>query len=42
MPQDAWRIDNTPIAGETEVLCDVEALNIDSASFRHIGEQSPG
>ncbi|HLX26299.1 MAG TPA: L-erythro-3,5-diaminohexanoate dehydrogenase [Candidatus Cybelea sp.] len=39
MPQDAWRIDNTPVAGETEILCDVEALNIDSASFRQICEE---
>lgn len=39
MPQDAWRIDNTPVAGETEILCDVEALNIDSASFRQISEE---
>jgi L-erythro-3,5-diaminohexanoate dehydrogenase len=38
MPQDAWRIDNTPIAGPGELLCEVEALNIDSASFRQIGE----
>ena len=36
MPQDAWRIDNTPIAGPTEILCEVEALNIDSASFRQL------
>lgn len=39
MPQDAWRIDNTPVAGETEILCEVEALNIDSASFRQICEE---
>lgn len=39
MPQDAWRIDNTPIAGESEVLCEVDALNIDSASFRQICQQ---
>jgi L-erythro-3,5-diaminohexanoate dehydrogenase len=38
MPQDAWRIDNTPVPGPTEILCDVEALNIDSASFRQICE----
>lgn len=38
MPQDAWRIDNTPVAGSGELLCAVEALNIDSASFRQIGE----
>ncbi len=36
MPQDAWRIDNTPVAGSNELLCDVEALNIDSASFRQL------
>lgn len=38
MPQDAWRIDNTPVAGANELLCEVEALNIDSASFRQLGE----
>lgn len=36
MPQSAWRIDNTPVAMENEILCDVEVLNIDSASFRQI------
>jgi L-erythro-3,5-diaminohexanoate dehydrogenase len=36
MPQDAWRIDNTPVAGPNELLCDVEALNIDSASFKQL------
>lgn len=38
MPQDAWRIDNTPRAGSNEILCEVEALNIDSASFRQLCE----
>ena len=38
MPQDAWRIDNTPHAGSNEILCEVEALNIDSASFRQLCE----
>jgi L-erythro-3,5-diaminohexanoate dehydrogenase len=38
MPQDAWRIDNTPVAGSGEILCQVEALNIDSASFKQLGE----
>ncbi len=38
MPQDAWRIDNTPVAGSNEILCEVEALNIDSASFRQLSE----
>ncbi len=36
MPQDAWRIDNTPVAGSSELLCEVEALNIDSASFKQL------
>ncbi|MGC1381303.1 MAG: L-erythro-3,5-diaminohexanoate dehydrogenase [Candidatus Baltobacteraceae bacterium] len=36
MPQDAWRVDNTPVAAENEILCEVEVLNIDSASFRQI------
>jgi L-erythro-3,5-diaminohexanoate dehydrogenase len=38
MPQDAWRIDNTPVAAENELLCEVDALNIDSASFRQLCE----
>ncbi|GAC1309752.1 MAG: L-erythro-3,5-diaminohexanoate dehydrogenase [Vulcanimicrobiaceae bacterium] len=38
LPQAAWRLDATPVAGATEILCDVETLNIDSASFRQIGE----
>jgi len=38
MPQDAWRIDNTPAPRENEILCEVEVLNVDSASFRQIAE----
>ena len=38
LPQNAHKIDNTPVAFENEVLCDVETLNIDSASFRQISE----
>jgi L-erythro-3,5-diaminohexanoate dehydrogenase len=38
MPQDAWRIDNTPVAAENEILCDVDVLNIDSASFHQIAQ----
>jgi L-erythro-3,5-diaminohexanoate dehydrogenase len=38
MPQDAWKLDNTPAAGENEILCDVEVLNIDSASFAQIAQ----
>jgi L-erythro-3,5-diaminohexanoate dehydrogenase len=36
MPQNAWRLDNTPAARENEILCEVEVLNIDSASFTQI------
>ncbi|MDQ2866382.1 MAG: L-erythro-3,5-diaminohexanoate dehydrogenase [Candidatus Eremiobacteraeota bacterium] len=42
MPQTAWKIDNTPIAFENEVLCDVEVLNIDSASFKQIFDECGG
>ncbi len=38
MPQSAWKLDNTPIAFENEILCDVEVLNIDSASFKQISD----
>jgi L-erythro-3,5-diaminohexanoate dehydrogenase len=39
MPQDAWRIDNTPSAGPGEILCDVDVLNVDSASFRQLRDE---
>ena len=42
MPQSAWKIDNTPIARENEILCDVEVLNIDSASFKQIADACDG
>lgn len=42
MPQSAWKIDNTPVAFDNEILCDVEVLNIDSASFKQIGESCGG
>ena len=38
MPQSAWRIDNTPIPHDNEILCEVETLNIDSASFKQIAD----
>jgi L-erythro-3,5-diaminohexanoate dehydrogenase len=38
LPQTAWKLDATAIAHANEILCDVEALNIDSASFRQIAE----
>ena len=40
MPQAAWRLDNTPVALDNEILCDVEILNIDSASFKQIRRRS--
>jgi L-erythro-3,5-diaminohexanoate dehydrogenase len=42
MPQTAWRIDNTPVALENEILCDVEVLNVDSASFKQISDACSG
>lgn len=42
MPQSAWKIDNTPVALENEILCDVEVLNIDSASFKQISDECKG
>ena len=42
LPQVAWRLDNTPLPHTNEMLCEVEALNIDSASFRQISEACNG
>ena len=42
MPQSAYRLDNTPVAFENELLCDVETLNIDSASFKQIRDHCGG
>lgn len=39
MPQRAWKLDSTPVALENEILCDVESLNIDSASFKQICDE---
>ena len=36
LPQGAWRLDNTPRAYANEILCAVETLNVDSASFAQI------
>jgi L-erythro-3,5-diaminohexanoate dehydrogenase len=38
MPQAAWRLDNTPVPYANEILCAVDVLNIDSASFRQIAD----
>lgn len=43
LPQPAWRLDNDPSRlFETEILLDVETLNIDAASFRQMEEASGG
>ncbi|MEO6914053.1 MAG: L-erythro-3,5-diaminohexanoate dehydrogenase [Candidatus Baltobacteraceae bacterium] len=42
MPQSAHKLDNTPIAHENEILCDVEILNIDSASFKQMSDLCNG
>jgi L-erythro-3,5-diaminohexanoate dehydrogenase len=38
LPQAAWRLDNTPAPYANEILCAVDVLNIDSASFKQIGD----
>jgi L-erythro-3,5-diaminohexanoate dehydrogenase len=38
LPQNAWKLDARPIVFANEILCDVDALNIDSASFRQIAD----
>ncbi|MDQ2871640.1 MAG: L-erythro-3,5-diaminohexanoate dehydrogenase [Candidatus Eremiobacteraeota bacterium] len=42
MPQSAWKLDSTPIARDNEILCEVETLNIDSASFKQIRDACNG
>ncbi|MGH7728389.1 MAG: L-erythro-3,5-diaminohexanoate dehydrogenase, partial [Vulcanimicrobiaceae bacterium] len=42
LPQAAWRLDPSPPAREHELCCEVEALCIDSASFRQIDEACGG
>jgi L-erythro-3,5-diaminohexanoate dehydrogenase len=42
LPQVARKLDATPAAHANEILCDVEALNIDSASFRQIVDANDG
>ena len=42
MPQSALRLDNTPVARANEILCEVEVLNIDSASFKQIADAEEG
>lgn len=42
MPQSAHKLDNTPVALENEILCEVETLNVDSASFKQIRDACGG
>jgi L-erythro-3,5-diaminohexanoate dehydrogenase len=42
LPQAAWKLDNTPRAYANEILCAVETLNVDSASFRQMSEACAG
>ena len=42
LPQNAWKLDNTPVAQTNEILCDVEALCIDSASFKQMSDDCEG
>jgi L-erythro-3,5-diaminohexanoate dehydrogenase len=41
-PQPAWRLDPDPRISDTEVLIDVERLNVDSASFRQLSGEAGG
>ncbi len=41
-PQPAWRLDPDPRISDTELLIDVERLNVDSASFRQLAEEAGG
>ena len=42
LPQGAWRLDNRPAAGPSEISCAVDVLNIDSASFKQIADACAG
>lgn len=42
LPQAAWKLDDTPHAYANEILCDVETLNVDSASFKQIADACAG
>ena len=42
LPQAAWKLDNAPRAYDNEMLCRVETLNIDSASFKQISDACGG
>jgi len=43
LPQAAWKVSNdTSTLYDNEIMIDVEALNIDSASFRQMAEAAGG
>jgi L-erythro-3,5-diaminohexanoate dehydrogenase len=42
LPQQAWRLDPSPTAGQDEVVLDVERLNLDAASFRQLRSEHGG
>lgn len=42
LPQPAWKLDNTMEIYDNEILIDVSALNIDSASFTQIKQEAGG
>jgi len=42
LPQGAWKIDNSMVPAANEILIDVQALNIDSASFTQIKADAGG
>lgn len=42
LPQGAWKIDNTMEIFDNEILVEVSALNIDSASFTQIKQEANG
>src|SRR5674476_469000 len=42
LPQGAWKIDNSMEIFDNEILIDVAALNIDSASFTQIKQEAHG
>lgn len=42
LPQSAWKLDATPRPYANEMLCAVETLNLDSASFRQMHEACGG
>lgn len=42
LPQPAWRIDNTMLICDNEILIDVDALNVDAASFMQIKQAAKG